>query len=195
MQTVTVTTQAVKAATLFAATKDVRYYLNGVYLEARDGKIFMVATDGGAMFVNRVTLPQDAPIFDFGVIVPIETIKMFAKTKSEVIKVTIDGDTVTLSDGAISTTAKAVDGRYPDWRRVLPEEAGSPDNPGHYNIDYLTACVKAGKLYGRKGYNCVPVSTGKEKAGVLWFDDNSLAIVMPLRMGEKSLPAPADIYK
>ena len=195
MQNVTVTTQAVKAATNFAATKDIRYYLNGVYLEARDGKLFIVATDGGAMYVHRVTLPQDEPIYDFGVIVPIDTAKMFAKTKSEVLKVTINGDTITLSDGAINTTTKAADGRYPDWRRVLPEDAGSPDHSGHYNVDYLTACAKAGKLYGRKDYACVPLSTGKEKAGVLWFDDNSMAIVMPLRMGKENCPSPADIYK
>ena len=195
MQTVTVTTQAVKAATLFAATKDVRYYLKGVYLEARDGKIFMVATDGGAMFVNRVTVEQDAPIADFGVIVPIDTIKMFAKTQSCWLTIKIDGESITLSDGAINTTAKAVEGKFPNWRMVLPEDNGSPDHPGHYNVDYLTACVKAGKLYGRKGYNCVPVSTGKEKAGVMWFDDDSLAIIMPLRMNSNTCSAPADIYK
>jgi DNA polymerase-3 subunit beta len=194
LQTVSVTTQDVKAATLFAATKDVRYYLNGVYLEARDGKIFIVATDGGALFVHRVTLSQDAPITDFGVIVPIDTAKMFAKTKSEHLTVTIDGDTITLSDGSINTTTKSVEGNYPDWRRVLPEDSGSPDNPGHYNIDYLSACAKVGKLYGKKDYDCVPLSTGKEKAGVLWFDDTSLAIVVPFRVRE-NCPAPADIYK
>ena len=195
MQTVTVTTQAVKAATLFAATKDTRYYLSGVYLEARDNKLFIVATDGGAMYVHRVVYEQDAPIADFSVTIPIETIKMFAKTKTEwEIKVTIDGDTITLSDGSINTTTKAVEGNYPDWRRVLPEDSGSPDNPGHYNIDYLVACVKAGKLYGRDNYACVPLSTGKGQAGVLWFDDNSLAIVMPFRVRE-NCPAPAGICK
>lgn len=111
--------------TAFAmAQQDVRYYLNGMYLEIRGGRLRMVATDGHRLALCTAEEPVDAP--DIGVIIPRKGVLELARL--------LDGDdTVTLLVGAhhIRTetvqfrfTSKLVDGKFPEYERVLPR---SPD--------------------------------------------------------------------
>lgn len=105
--------QAIKAAKVFAAKKDIRYYFNGVALFIRNGKIIsVVATNGHSMCVigNRELKPEEC------VIVGNENITTLVNSL-------LTSDTVSVNDDVLTVgqyTLPLVDGRYPDIKRVLP---------------------------------------------------------------------------
>ena len=59
-----------RAALICASTEQVRYYLNGVYV---DPKGYLVSTDGHRAFIGKIEL-SGAPAFD-GWIIPRDAIK------------------------------------------------------------------------------------------------------------------------
>ena len=106
------------------AQQDVRYYLNGMYLEIKEGRLRFVATDGHRLAL--CTAPGQIAADDKSVIVPRKGILELSRL--------LDGDgSVTLSVGSnhiraatdqFTFTSKLVDGKFPEYERVLPR---SPD--------------------------------------------------------------------
>ena len=106
------------------AQQDVRYYLNGMYLEIKSGRLRFVATDGHRLAL--CTAPGELSADDKSVIVPRKGILELARL--------LDGDgSVTLTVGSnhiraatdqFTFTSKLVDGKFPEYERVLPK---SPD--------------------------------------------------------------------
>ena len=104
--------------------QDVRYYLNGMYLEIKAGRLRFVATDGHRLAL--CTAPGELAAEDKSVIVPRKGILELARL--------LDGDgSVTLIVGSnhiravtdqFKFTSKLVDGKFPEYERVLPK---SPD--------------------------------------------------------------------
>ena len=103
------------------ANQDVRYYLNGMLFEIANGTLTAVATDGHRLALSRIPVPDLQE--DFQCIVPrkgiLELMRLLEQDESAV--------TVQLSDNHIRAgigdylfTSKLVDGRFPDYRRVLP---------------------------------------------------------------------------
>jgi DNA polymerase-3 subunit beta len=111
--------------TLFAmALQDVRYYLNGLMLELGNGFLRTVASDGHRLAIAHEVLEQG----DFEprqVILP-------RKGAMELYRLLSDQDApLTLQIGSnsirvllegFSFSAKLIDGRYPDYQRVMPRD-------------------------------------------------------------------------
>jgi DNA polymerase-3 subunit beta len=104
------------------AQQDVRYYLNGLLLEIRSGHVRTVATDG-----HRLALcdaPFDAPAgTDIQVILPrkavIELSRLLSDENGEAtFEISNSHLRVGLGDGSFIT--KLIDGRFPDYERVMP---------------------------------------------------------------------------
>ncbi|HEY5715837.1 MAG TPA: DNA polymerase III subunit beta [Psychromonas sp.] len=104
------------------ASQDVRYYLNGMYFEAADQTLRSVATDGHRLASCAIQLAQ--PIEQQSVIVPrkgvIELVKLLDNEQSEVTIQIGQNNLRAIIEGFIFTT-KLVDGRFPDYRRVIPK--------------------------------------------------------------------------
>lgn len=109
--------------TAFAmANQDVRYYLNGLFLRVEDRGITSVATDGHrlAMLEQLVDLPIEVPI---QVIIPRKSVYELSRLlESGGVPVRLDLSSRTLRAviGETLLTSKLVDGRYPDYERVIP---------------------------------------------------------------------------
>lgn len=104
------------------AQQDVRYYLNGLLLEVSDKKVRGVATDGHRMAVSETGLDKSAKT-DKQVIVPRKGIQEMLRLLSD------SDDQVELEFGAnhiraktseFIFTSKLIDGRYPDYNKVIP---------------------------------------------------------------------------
>ncbi len=115
--------------TAFAmAQQDVRYYLNGLLLEIDGEKLRTVATDG-----HRLALCDTEQETDVGekvqVIIPrkgvLELIRLF-QDKEENIKVQISTNHIRISWADLRFTSKLIDGKFPDYTRVIPEEGQDP---------------------------------------------------------------------
>lgn len=107
------------------AQQDVRYYLNGMLLEVTPKGVRSVATDGHRLSMCDVDALVDG-VGDDGsqVIVPrkgiLELARLFGDGDSDV-KVTIGTSHLKASLDGLSFTSKLVDGKFPDYDRVLPK--------------------------------------------------------------------------
>jgi len=103
------------------ASQDVRYYLNGMYFEASGQTLRSVATDGHRLASCAINLTEK--IAEQSVIVPrkgvIELVKLLDNDQASVTIQIGQNNLRAIIDGFIFTT-KLVDGRFPDYRRVIP---------------------------------------------------------------------------
>lgn len=112
-------------STSFAmAHQDVRYYLNGLLLEMDNSRIRAVATDGHrlAMTDKAVEIALDAPR---QCIVPrkgvLEIVRLL-NPNSSTAQIAVGENHFRVTSGNQSLTTKLVDGRFPDYERVIPRE-------------------------------------------------------------------------
>jgi DNA polymerase III sliding clamp (beta) subunit (PCNA family) len=135
-------TNQLKAAVLMAATKDVRYYLNGVCIMVEeDGTVHIKATDGTVAFEDVVPNKCETRKDPFAIIIPLDAAKVAAKTKGRVVQLSA------LPDGKylIADTVFAPrDGRFPDTDRIFARRDSSFDNTvAHYDFELLARCQLA----------------------------------------------------
>lgn len=115
--------------TAFAmASQDVRYYLNGVLFVIEDRTVRTVATDTHRLACCNIDLDETAEN-------PIQAI-IPRKTVRELIRLLPDDDTpvqVRFTDTQVCFTydnvtfmSKLVEGKFPDYKRVLPNEDSNP---------------------------------------------------------------------
>ncbi len=104
------------------STEETRYYLNGIYLHARDGLLRAVATDGHRLALAEQPLPDGADSMP-GVIIPRKTIaelrKLIDGTDGDV-QVTVSESKIRFRTGTVVLTSKLIDGTFPDYERVIP---------------------------------------------------------------------------
>lgn len=106
------------------AQQDVRYYLNGLLLEVADNSIRTVATDGHRLAFNEASI--EATGYDITqIIVPRkgvqELLRLLGDDESEV-ALSIDANHICAVLGDIRFTSKLIDGKFPDYHRVIPRE-------------------------------------------------------------------------
>ena len=106
------------------AQQDVRYYLNGMSLETEENIIRTVATDGHRLALCRLSY-TDAPLPTRQVIIPrkgVLEIMRLIEADDKLLKVQIGANHIRIFSNDFIFTSKLVDGRFPDYRRVLPKD-------------------------------------------------------------------------
>lgn len=105
------------------AQQDVRYYLNGLMLEIARGRIRAVATDGHRLAL--CDMPVDIKIQETRqVIVPrkgIQELMRLLESSDTLVQVDVGSNHIGVSNADIRFTSKLVDGRFPDYDRVVPK--------------------------------------------------------------------------
>ncbi|MBB1127041.1 DNA polymerase III subunit beta [Thiospirillum jenense] len=113
--------------TAFAmAQQDVRYYLNGLLLDITTGKMTAVATDGHRLAKLDVVLEElDDWKEPQQLIIPAKTVnelKRLLSSTTELVQIEFGQRALGLKFGDVIITTKLVDGRYPDYERVIPSD-------------------------------------------------------------------------
>lgn len=181
--------QLLDAATITAAVKDIRFYLNAVAID----KGHVVSTDGHRGFACEVDnvdkeLPQ--------IIIPTESVKFFlkkipAKNRKGHCQIKFNPKT---REGEIlfeGLNAKesfiGCDGKYPDWQRIFPREV-TAEYQGYYptfNWAYMHDFQKMHKALGGNGLQVLLYPTGVNSAAKVVFDSTpypkAKGVIMPLR--------------
>lgn len=108
------------------AQQDVRYYLNGLLLEPRGEALRAVATDGHRLAISE-TWADCAELAGPGVIIPRKGVQELFRLLQE----SDDNLTLELSENHIRVAwggqvfvSKLIDGRFPDYNRVIPGREG-----------------------------------------------------------------------
>ncbi|AWL10516.1 DNA-directed DNA polymerase [Saliniradius amylolyticus] len=106
------------------AQQDVRYYLNGMSFETEDNVIRSVATDGHRLAMCRLNYEQGG-LPERQVIVPrkgVLEISRLIENEDKPLKIQIGANHIRIFSNEFIFTSKLVDGRFPDYRRVLPKD-------------------------------------------------------------------------
>ena len=109
------------------STEETRYYLNGVYMHVAEGEqgrvLRCVATDGHRLARIDADLPEGAEKMAV-VIVPRKTVNELRKLLDDdeaLIEVSVSETKVRFTTPSITLTSKVIDGTFPDYSRVIPQ--------------------------------------------------------------------------
>lgn len=150
---VTIPLSHLAAALEFSAVKDVRYYLNGVFVDPSAGNL--VATNGHAAYIGQpgsVTLDGEGDGFIISNANCAEIIKAGKAIKAKEVSLDVVGGLITVAGPLRVAPFLALDGRFPDWRLVYPAKLSGV--AASYNPEYLMRGVKASKALGVKNPEC-----------------------------------------
>lgn len=162
-------------ATQFSmANQDVRYYLNGLLFEIYNEELRTIATDGHrlafsyvASLTNLINIPKDTTQ---QLIVPRKAITELNRLLSdtdEIINVSISASHLNIIFKHLSFTTKLIDGRFPDYQRVIPA------------TELCTKNIITDRQVLRQSLSRIAVlSTEKYKAARLEFSENHLLAVV-----------------
>jgi DNA polymerase-3 subunit beta len=103
------------------AQQDVRYYLNGLLLETEGASLRAVATDGHRLALCEMTLENKAKTAQ-QVIVPRKGVLELQRILGTegTIELAIGTNHIRAQIGDIRFTSKLIDGRFPEYGRVIP---------------------------------------------------------------------------
>lgn len=131
------------------AVQDIRYYLNGLLLQTEGHQVRLISTDGHRLAFASAEVKADLPRAE--VILPRKTVlelyKLLTDSDDE-IQINILPNQVHFCFGATSIISKVVDGKFPDYNRVIPL-----DNEKIFLIDrivFLHALQRAAILANEK---------------------------------------------
>ncbi len=103
------------------ASQDIRYYLNGMLLVLEGKQLRVVATDGHRLSYAETELEADAGTRE--VIIPRKTVVELSKLLGDVdepVELRIGANQVTITLPGTELVTKVVDGKFPDYQRVIP---------------------------------------------------------------------------
>ena len=105
------------------AQQDIRYYLNGLLMVVEEKQLKLVATDGHRLAYASLALAADVARQE--VIIPRKTVlelsKLLGESDDEV-RIEVSSTQAGFVFGAIELVSKLVDGKFPDYTRVIPKE-------------------------------------------------------------------------
>ncbi len=131
------------------AQQDIRYYLNGMLLVIERGSLQAVATDGHRL--SWASIAVDGDYARQEVILPRKTVLELGKLLEDSdAPVTLDllANQVRFRFGAVELVSKVVDGKFPDFNRVIP--VGHTKQVELDRVELLAALQRAAILSNEK---------------------------------------------
>ena len=198
---ITIKADTIKALLTIAAKNDIRSNLNVVAIDAREaGDVTLVATDGhrmlavpvdkddvenlmlGVWVVDRALLESVKPMKAGRVEFPLALsfVRRDATTNAPSASVTLAG--------ATTASGTTVDGRFPDWRRVMP--ASADGIAAQFSPEYVGSFGKVGELLGGK-IKSIPavIHHNNNGAALVTFPGSpAVGVIMPVRVGVEAGP-------
>ena len=108
------------------AQQDVRYYLNGLLLETGEGVLRAVATDGHRLALAEAAL-DDSSVPEQQVIVPRKGVLELQRLMGGEgdLSIELGSNHVRIQLDDIRFTSKLIDGRFPEYERVIPQDTAN----------------------------------------------------------------------
>ena len=177
-----------KGMSRIAATKDIRYYLNGLHVVQDNRGTYIEATNGHML--GRLLIDETPIANPCSVILPLESVKSLAATGkkgNESLCFTVDGVKISAINPQGETMIfQAIEGKFPDCDRVVPTlTSDSGLEPSTYNPEYIQAFADcANDLRGHKSTGIsVQIKQRGNDSGIVNIDSEPLfvGIIMPMR--------------
>jgi DNA polymerase-3 subunit beta len=138
------------------AQQDVRYYLNGMLLEIDGQLLRAVATDGHRLALCEAPLAAKAKISQ-QVIVPRKGVLELQRVLNEegVADLAIGSNHVRAQIGDVRFTSKLIDGRFPEYSRVIP---AAPASAIRADRDVLRQALQRTAILSNEKYRGIRVT-------------------------------------
>lgn len=131
------------------AQQDIRYYLNGLLFEVCDKRLNIVGTDGHRLSFTSTDLTESYDKQE--IILPrktvIELIKLLDDSEEDV-QIEMSSNQVNFSFSNIRLISKVIDGKFPDYNRVIP--TGHQNTFSTERLGVLLAMQRASILSNEK---------------------------------------------
>lgn len=194
---ITISTDVFAAVSLFRGITDVRFYLNGLHLETGTEGARLVATDGRQLAVSKIvgSYPESSITLPNSIVA---TVKLKARGAKFVILDFEEGHptcdesgvfvarNIVLNFADMTVIGIEVDGKFPDYRRVVPTSADG--NIAQYDPALLMRVQKASNMLGFPHFSGIAQNGGSSGFSVLTED--LLVVTMPYR-AEPEMTTPA----
>ena len=149
------------------STEETRYYLNGIYLHAagEEGspqKLRAVATDGHRLAHLELELPEGAAGIP-GVILPRKTVHELHRLLEDGgidVKIGVSTSKVRFEIADITLTSKLIDGTFPDYARVIPQNNDKEMRVS--NAEFIGAVDRVSTIASERG-RAVKLAIAPEK--------------------------------
>lgn len=193
------------ALLLIAGKKDIRYYLNGIYVEFDATTTRAVGCDGHKLGIFQNAAPDNRGASS--IIVPRDVIENLPKgnTKRPLVLTIFKnavGDGWTINTGMTMVSFTPYEDKYPDFRRVVHglQTAGTSGVAAGFNLEYLNQFEKCGNVLAgsklRMG-NRLRLHHNGDNAALVLLNcvDGFAGVVMPLRdsIGSTGALFPAEL--
>lgn len=198
--------QDLDAVLYAAAVKDVRFYLCGVHIERANDALIYVCTDGHRMAVLR----RSMAVYEWpSIIIPQPTaaamISLCNAAAAGEVELINEHASIGLRVGSVTLRSSLLDGKFPEWRRVVPRDAaiGTIDpRPLLEAVELVmtSAHKKTHQVnFVMEGAQLKVYALGENKTAAELIDTTvtwpHIAFVGPLIIGALARqPGPADIY-
>jgi DNA polymerase-3 subunit beta len=152
--------QLVELTQFAMAQQDVRYYLNGLLLEIAPDYLRAVATDGHRLAAADLVMetPNTADVRQ--IIIPrkgvLEVVRLLGNEDKEA-TVTIGANAFRLAVGDSQLTSKLIDGRFPDYERVIPTLEAN-EKQVVLDRDSFMGCLSSASVLSNDKYRAVRLS-------------------------------------
>lgn len=170
----TIDIKTLKAVMLFAGNKDIRFYINGLHIEQSATGTLAVATNGHVIAVARIDSEAHEPATMTVHRQYIDAIK----TKYAVTFNQNDDATVSIQTVDSKIAVPLIDGRFPDWRRVI--SAKQTGEQAYFHPDYVAMVDKAGQTI-QKCSTPYLIQQNGNSVGYCGLGEDVHAYVMPIR--------------
>jgi DNA polymerase III sliding clamp (beta) subunit (PCNA family) len=165
------------ACSLFASKDETRYYLNGVYVEARPGGVLYCATNGHQL-LTRFIEDSEVDVSDF-LIIPARVCKTWKRPEEiESGTLTFGALEASIAFDEITVSFTPVQGSFPHFAALVPDHCSG--DTAQFNGNYVASFEKAAKIL----FFTSPVfnHNGPDPAVISFSEDSQLlGLLMPMR--------------
>lgn len=174
-----------KAMLNLAAKQDIRYYLNGVFVEFNQQTTRLVATCGHKM--GLLNHPSEDNQGAGSLIIPREVIENLPKTGKFDPELTItkfDGNATgwtIVIPGGTQIVFQQIEGNFPDYRRVCNFKTSG--EAASFNYEYMVQFLKVQHALGGSKTNTVNLYQNGTSGALVTLAgvDNFAGVIMPIR--------------
>jgi len=143
-----------------ASSDEARPTLTGVYVHSHEGGLYLVATDSYRLAEKKL----DSTKQDISMLVPAsafqDLLRILGDDDDEVV-VTHDDQQVLFRVGDIELVTRLIDGKYPDYRKLIPKEFVSTANLKRSDFINIT---KVSSLFARESAGSVTINLEEKES-------------------------------
>ena len=146
--------KSLQQVVMAASTDEARPVLTGVLLHTTDGKLYMAATDSYRLAEKELSANKE----DVNLLVPVSAMQDVLRIVSDFegdVTISSDEQQVLFQVGDVELVARLIEGKYPDYRKLIPETFATTANLKRADLLNVT---KVSSLFARESAGSITIN-------------------------------------